>query len=159
MRSTTRSDLAGVTALLAVLAGTAQGACVLDRVDLRGDWGRASFRVEIADDGPERAKGLMLREHLDRNAGMLFLYETPQSVSFWMHDTLIPLDMVFIGPDGVVTSVHAEAKPLDETPIPGGDGVLGVLEIAGGLAGKLGIAPGTEVRHPGFGAAAAWPCD
>ena len=159
MRSTTRSDLAGVTAVLVVLAGTAQGDCALDRIDLRGAWGRASFRIEIADDGPERARGLMNREHLDRNAGMLFLYETPQSVSFWMHDTLIPLDMVFIGPDGVVTSVHAEAKPLDETPIPGGDGVLGVLEISGGLAGKLGIAPGTEVRHPGFGNAAAWPCD
>ena len=163
MRSTTRSDLRrvglAVGLALGALASPARADCSLDQVDLKGDWGRASFRVEIADDEQERAKGLMNRQHLDRNAGMLFLYETPQSVAFWMHNTLIPLDMVFIGPDGVVTSVHAEAKPLDETPIPGGDGVLAVLEINGGLAAKLGIKPGTQVRHPGFGSAAAWPCE
>ena len=163
MRSTTKSDLRGAVwaagLALVALAGPARAACSLDQVDLKGDWGRASFRVEIADDGDERAQGLMNREHMDRNAGMLFLYETPQSVSFWMHNTLIPLDMVFIGPDGVVKAVHAEAKPLDETAIPGGDGVLGVLEINGGLAAKLGIKPGTQVRHPGFGSAAAWPCE
>lgn len=153
-------SLAALPALLLLLpAGAAQAACSLDRLDLRGAWGQASFRVEIADDAAERSQGLMHRDHLDRTQGMLFVYETPQQVAFWMRNTLIPLDMLFIGPDGVVTGVHANAKPLDETPIPGGDGVLGVLEINGGMAATLGIGPGTQIRHPAFGDAAAWPCD
>jgi uncharacterized membrane protein (UPF0127 family) len=76
-----------------------------------------------------------------------------------MRNTLIPLDMIFVRPDGVVQHVHAEAVPLDErTRISGGDGILAVLEINGGLAGRLGIAEGTEMRHPAFGPDAAWPC-
>lgn len=78
-----------------------------------------------------------------------------------MHNTLIPLDMVFIGPDGVVTSVHAEGEAAGRNRDPGRRRrvALGVLEINGGLAAKLGITPGTQVRHPGFGSAAAWPCE
>ncbi|NBC95402.1 MAG: DUF192 domain-containing protein [Deinococcus-Thermus bacterium] len=145
-------------AVVALAPGAGIAQCAADRVDLRGDWGRASFTVEIADDPAERADGLMFREDLARSAGMLFVYERAGSPSFWMRNTLIPLDMIFIRPDGTVQHVHDEAQPRDETSISGGDGVLAVLEINGGLAERLGIAPGTEVRHPAFGADAAWPC-
>jgi len=146
-------------ALLCLVAVQASADCVRDRVSLRGDWGQAQFRVEVADTPNARSTGLMNREHLDRNAGMLFVYEVPQRVSFWMRNTLIPLDMIFIGPDGIVRRVYENAVPLDETPIPGGPGILAVLEINGGLAGSYGIEPGTEVRHEAFSQGAVWPCD
>ena len=146
-----------------LLAGAAWaqdvGACSEDRIDLRGDWGRAQFRVEVADTAEERARGLMFVESMPRGAGMLFAYPEPEPVSFWMRNTLIPLDMVFMSSDGVVTRVHANAVPGDETPIPGGDEVQFVLEINGGLAETLGIAPGSEARHPSIGEDAAWPCE
>lgn len=140
------------------LAGAAAAQCAEGRVDLRGDWGSAGFAVEIADDEAERAQGLMHRETLPASTGMLFVYPRPQRVAFWMENTLIPLDMIFLGPRGRVLKVHENARPLDRTPIDGGDGVFAVLEINGGLAGRLGIVPGSEMRHPAFGADAAWPC-
>ena len=151
--------VAVLAALLAAGPVFAQGACDPYRVDLRGEWGSARFTVEIADDDAERAQGLMHREELARNRGMLFIYEAPRRASFWMRNTLIPLDMMFIGPDGEVTRMHENAQPHDETPIDGGPGVLAVLEINGGLADQLGIDEGTEVRHPAFGTDAAWPCE
>jgi len=145
--------------LVALAAGGAAGACTADRVDLRGPWGQAQFAVEIADTPGERARGLMHRETLPRGAGMLFVYERPQPVSFWMRNTLIPLDIIFADASGTVARVHANAVPLDETAIPGGRAIQFVLEINGGLAAAFGIAPGTELRHPAIGAAAAWPCE
>jgi uncharacterized protein len=134
-------------------------ACREDTTLLRGDWGTARFRVEIADDEAERAQGLMYRESMPTSAGMLFVYDRPQPMSFWMRNTLIPLDMIFIDETGVVQHVHHMAKPLDETPIVGGDELLAVLEINGGLAKRLGIEAGTELRHPAFAdRAPAWPC-
>lgn len=148
-----------LAALWALLAGGAHADCAPGRVDLRGDWGSASFRVEVADDAEERAQGLMHRESMPRGDGMLFVYDRPQRVSFWMRNTLIPLDMVFAGPGGVVRRVHERAQPLDETPVPGGPGIQYVLEINGGLAQAFGIAPGTQLRHPAIGPGAAWPCE
>ena len=136
----------------------AASACREDVVDLRGDWGRARFRVEVADSPEEQARGLMFVEAMPRGEGMLFAYESARAVSFWMLNTLIPLDMLFISPQGVVTRVHENAVPGDETPIPGGDGVQFVLEINGGLADALGIESGDEARHPLIGEDAAWPC-
>ena len=153
--------VAGLTLGLAVAvagAGAAFAECAPGRVDLRGDWGQASFSVEIADDPAERAEGLMHRPSLPSGAGMLFVYERVGAPSFWMRNTLIPLDMIFLRPDGVVQHVHDRAIPGDETPISGGDGVLAVLEINGGLAEAMGIGPGSEMRHPAFGPEAAWPC-
>lgn len=141
-------------------AALAEAACAPDRLDLRWDGGGESFAVELADDGAERAKGLMFREKMDPGAGMLFVYESPRRAQFWMKNTLIPLDMVFADVTGTVTRVHSNAVPGDLTPIDGGDGVVFVLEINGGLANRLGIAPGTVLRHPSILAAtAAWPCD
>ncbi len=100
----------------------------------------------------------MNRDHLASTAGMLFIFDPPRSVSFWMRNTLIPLDMIFLDRDGVVQRIHENAVPLDETPIPGGDGIFAVLEINGGLSRALGIAPGSQLRHPAFGSGAAWTC-
>lgn len=151
-----------VCALLGAATGSAsaEAACSPDRLDLRWSGGRESFAVELADDGAERAQGLMFRTSMDPGAGMLFVYESPRRVQFWMKNTLIPLDMVFADATGTVTRVHSNAVPGDLTPIDGGDGVLYVLEINGGLAAKLGLAPGAELRHPAMpSATAAWPCD
>jgi len=132
--------------------------CAPDRVDLRGDWGQARFTVEVADDAEERAQGLMHRDHLPTGAGMLFVYEQPQRVAFWMRNTRIPLDMIFVDGDGRVAKVHENAVPFDETTIPGGDSIRYVLEINGGLAGRLGITAGSELRHPAVGPMPVWAC-
>jgi uncharacterized membrane protein (UPF0127 family) len=150
-----------LSAGLALLAAPAlaQATCAPDRVDLRWSGGGESFAVEVADDDAERARGLMFRESLPPEAGMLFVYQSPRRAMFWMKNTLIPLDMIFADATGTVTRVHSDAVPQDLTPIDGGEGVAFVLEINGGLAQRLGIAPGAELRHPSIGAAAAWPCD
>ena len=137
----------------------ADAACAPGRVDLRWDGGSESFAVEVADDPAERSQGLMLRETMSLAAGMLFVYETPRRAQFWMKNTLIPLDMIFADAKGVVTRVHSDAIPEDLTSIDGGSGVRFVLEINGGLAAKLGIVPGAELRHPSVGSGAVWPCE
>ena len=137
----------------------AEAACASDRVDLRWDGGRESFAVDLADEPAERAKGLMFRERLDPAAGMLFVYESPRRAQFWMKNTLIPLDMIFADATGTVTRVHANAVPGDLNPVDGGAGVAFVLEINGGLAGRLGIVAGAQLRHPAIGPAAVWSCD
>lgn len=133
--------------------------CATDRVDLRGDWGSATFAVEIADTADERAQGLMFRESMPRSAGMLFIYERPQRVAFWMRNTLIPLDMIFLDESGKVIRIHENAVPGDETSIPGGGRVLAVLEINGGLSSAMGIDVGSVLRHPELPQnKAAWAC-
>lgn len=152
----------GTCCLIAAVwsAGTAAAGCSDTSVELRGDWGQARFSVELADDPVERSNGLMHREKLAMSAGMLFIYETPQQARFWMKNTLIPLDMIFIDGTGVVTAVHHNAIPLDLTSIDGGSGVIGVLEINGGLAKSLGIGVGSQIRHPKFdNEIAVWPCE
>lgn len=142
----------------AAVAGADTG-CDPSRVDLRGPSGRVQFSVEMVDTPAERARGLMFREDMARSAGMLFVYETPQAAVFWMENTLIPLDMIFADASGKVTRVHADARPLDRTPIDGGEGVQFVLEVNGGLAARLGIGPGAEMRHPAIPTdTAVWPC-
>ena len=133
--------------------------CAIDRVDLRGDWGKARFSVEVADDPSERSQGLMHRESMPRSAGMLFVYDRPQRVALWMRTTLIPLDMIFLDETGTVARVHENAIPLDETAIPGGDSIQYVLEVNAGLSALFGIEEGTELRHPSIGENAAWSCE
>jgi len=144
-------------------SSAAQQACREDWVELRAPGAGqvlARFAVEIADTDAERAQGLMHRDRMPAGRGMLFVYERPERVAFWMENTLIPLDMIFMGEDGVVRRVHPNARPLDRTAIPGGDDIQFVLEINGGLAGRMGISPGAELRHPSVDPAkAAWPCN
>lgn len=148
-----------LAALAILIGGPAGAACSPDAVTLIGDWGTARFQVQVADDAQERARGLMFVESMPTMSGMLFVYETPQRASFWMKNTLIPLDMIFADSTGTIVTVHENAVPLDETPIPGGEGIRYVLEINGGLARRLGVAPGDLMQHPAIGPDAAAPCD
>lgn len=124
-----------------------------------------AIHVEIADDPAERAQGLMNRTALNPNAGMLFIFESPRPAAFWMKNTLIPLDMVFMDAKGVIRHIHASAIPHDLTPVPGatpGDPAperLMVLEVAGGEAARLGLKVGMAMSHPGLDQTqAAAPC-
>lgn len=134
--------------------------CVETRVTLRSDGGQAAFTVEVADDDDERSLGLMHRESMPRFSGMLFDFESPQRAVFWMENTLIPLDMLFIDQHGTVQRIHENAIPLDRTAIDGGDGIRFVLEINGGMASMLGIEEGAQMRHPRVPqASAVWACE
>ncbi len=144
----------------AASAVPADAGCAPDLAEILWPGGSARFAVEIADDSAERAQGLMFRETMSAGAGMLFVYDRPQKVAFWMKNTLIPLDMLFIDGQGIVRRIREMAAPQDETQIPGGDGIRFVLEINGGLARRLGIAEGAALRHPAVPQdMAAAPCD
>ncbi|MFN4060401.1 MAG: DUF192 domain-containing protein [Paracoccus hibiscisoli] len=157
---------AGPAAAQAPVTPAPVAVCTSDVALIRVAPDRAlSFAVELADTAKSRARGLMFRRDLPAGQGMLFIYPEPQPVSFWMRNTLIPLDMVFADAQGVIRHIHANARPLDETPIPGaavGDpdrDRLMVLEIAGGEAARLGLEPGMVLAHPGLDPeTAAWPC-
>ncbi len=156
---------AGIGLLAAVVgaavgAGAASAACGPGELDLRNAGGQiAAFSVEIADTEASRAHGLMFRTAMPAASGMLFIFPAPEHAWFWMKDTLIPLDMIFADKAGVVHVVHANAQPGDLTPVDGGENVAYVLEINGGLAARLGIVPGAEMRSAEMAQGAlAWPC-
>lgn len=146
--------------VLSIQSGAGFAACAPESLEVRGPNGVQHFTVEVADTGAERSQGLMFREKMAMSAGMIFVYEQPTHAQFWMKNTLIPLDMIFADSTGRVTSVHSNAIPHDETPIDGGQGVRFVVEINGGLAKRMGITEGAELRHPSIEqSAAVWPCD
>lgn len=103
------------------------------------------FTVEIAASEADRERGLMNRASLPKDHGMLFVFDHPQRVWFWMRNTKIPLDMLFFTASGVVETVHANAVPEDWTPISGGADIQYVLEIGGGVAKARGIAAGDRI--------------
>ena len=117
--------------------------------------GPVRFEVEIAGDDSSRMRGLMFRNHLDANAAMLFDFHDDHFRSFWMKNTYLPLDMLFIRADGSISSIAANAIPMSETVINSTEPVRAVLEINGGRAAALGIWPGERVRGAIFSAAAA----
>ncbi|MGV3573705.1 MAG: DUF192 domain-containing protein [Devosia sp.] len=115
--------------------------------------GDNTFNVEIVDTPESRAQGLMYRQELAPDAGMLFDFLGEQQVSFWMRNTFIPLDMLFITADGVVKNIQVNARPHDPTGIPSDGPVQFVLEIPGGRSVELGIEAGDTVTHPRIKAA------
>lgn len=100
------------------------------------------FIAERAQTPEQQAKGLMFRTHLGPDEAMLFPFDPPKEASFWMRNTVIPLDLVFIAPDGRVTNVAANAQPYDEAKLLSKGPVKAVLELPGGRAAQLGIAAG-----------------
>ena len=110
------------------------------------------FAVEIANNDAEREKGLMFRKELPEGRGMLFDFHRDQEVSFWMQNTYIPLDMIFIRGDGRILRIAENTEPLSTRLIPSGGPVRAVLEVIAGTARKLGIAPGDRVASPIFNA-------
>jgi uncharacterized membrane protein (UPF0127 family) len=108
------------------------------------------FSVEVANKDEDRARGLMFRRELPERHGMLFQFDGEENVSMWMRNTYIRLDMIFIKGDGQIRRIAENTEPLSERVIPSGGPVSAVLEVAGGTASKLGIAPGDRVGPPIF---------
>ncbi|QZP08357.1 DUF192 domain-containing protein [Caenibius sp. WL] len=104
------------------------------------------FRVELARTGAEQAKGLMFRTAMGADEGMLFPFDPPRDASFWMKNTVIPLDIIFIGTDGRVLNINANAEPYSLEPRSSAGMVKAVLELNGGRAAALGIGPGAQVK-------------
>lgn len=104
------------------------------------------FRVEVAATSREQAKGLMFRTAMGPDEGMIFPMDPPRGASFWMRNTVLPLDILFIGVDGKVSNIAANAVPYDETPLSSVGLVKAVLELNAGRAAQLGIVPGDTVE-------------
>jgi uncharacterized protein len=121
-------------------------------LEIASKTGVHTFEVEVVDDDTDRAKGLMYRKALPEGRGMLFDFHRDQDVSFWMQNTYIPLDMVFISGDGRILRIQENTEPLSTRLIPSGGPVRAVLEVIGGTTRKLGIAPGDRVASPIFNA-------
>ena len=117
---------------------------------LKTDSGDHNFNIEVATTDQERALGLMFRRSLPENGGMLFLYDQPQPAAMWMKNTLIPLDMVFISPEGKVHRIESNAEPFSTAVIPSEGDIVGVLELKGGEAGRIGLKRGDKVLYPGL---------
>lgn len=144
--------LAASASLLAIPA-LAQGLVSFKTGELTIDSGdkRHSFKIELALTPEQQSQGLMFRKSLAADAGMLFVYERPQEITMWMRNTLIPLDMIFIGADGRVVRIAERAVPQSLATISSGEPALGVLEVNGGTAARLGLKRGDRVRHSAFG--------
>lgn len=104
------------------------------------------FIVEVARSPEEQAHGMMNRQSLAPDRGMIFPYAPAQPVAFWMKNTLIPLDMIFIAPGGRILRIEDNAVPLSLEPVASGDAVEAVLELAGGRSAELGITAGDQVK-------------
>ena len=112
--------------------------------------GSYPFTVEIADDEDEQRRGLMFRRSLAADAGMLFLYDEEQPLSYYMRNTYVSLDIIYINADGRIVSIARNTEPLSERSIPSGAPSIAVLEVVAGTSDRLGFAVGDEVRHPFF---------
>ena len=137
-------------AMMLAAAPAFAAAAKTERLVVETAAGEHAFDVEVVREEKKRNRGLMYRKKLAADAGMLFDYDPPQEVAFWMKNTLIPLDIIFIGVDGRIITIAAMTTPLSLDPIPSDGVARGVLEIKGGRAEKLGIKVGDRVRHALF---------
>ncbi len=136
------------------IAARAQSLDGFERSELRietADGAVHGFRVYLARTRAQHARGLMFVTELAADQGMLFAYRRAQRVSMWMKNTLIPLDMLFLRADGTIANIAQRTVPGSLAAINSDGKVRGVLELNGGTATRLGIAPGARVRHPVFG--------
>jgi uncharacterized membrane protein (UPF0127 family) len=138
--------------LLAVAAICAAPALAdpLETLTIHTQTGDHAFSIEIAATPATRERGLMDRRFMPMDRGMLFEFERDGPVAFWMKNTYIPLDMVFLARNGAVTRIVDRAEPLSETAIPSGGPCAAVLELNGGVAARIGLRTGDMVRHSFF---------
>ncbi|MEO0823203.1 MAG: DUF192 domain-containing protein [Pseudomonadota bacterium] len=136
--------------LLALPGETRARACEADAVEVAGADAMVRYGVEIADDPEEQSRGLMFRSELGADRGMLFLFDSPRQAQFWMRNTLIPLDILFVGADGAVLNIAERTVPFSEEILPSDGLALAVLEVNAGEAEKHGFGPGSQVVHPFF---------
>jgi uncharacterized protein len=123
----------------------------METIKLDTDHGSETFQVEIAADDASRERGLMFRKSMEADHGMLFVFPVVEGVAFWMKNTKLPLDMIFIRGDGTVSSVAPNAVPYSTQEIPSAEPIKAVLELNGGRAEALGIVPGDVVHAKAFG--------
>ena len=142
--------LAAVLLLVGLASFRAAGADTGEKLHIVTENGRYTFTVEIADTPDKRSQGLMFRQSMAQDAGMLFTFERDQVASFWMKNTEIPLDMLFIARDGRIADMHRNAQPHSLRSIRSKMPVFAVLEINAGLTSQLGIRVGDRVEHPAF---------
>lgn len=136
--------------LVVMMAGAAY-AQALEALSIVTQGGqRQSFQVEVARNDADRAQGLMYRRSMAADRGMLFDFGRVEPVSMWMQNTYLPLDMLFVRPDGTIARIAANTEPLSTRTIPSGEPVLAVLELNAGTAARLGIKPGDRIEHPLF---------
>lgn len=139
-------------AALVFAALLAPVAALAEDLTLHTATGDYRFGVDVVDTPASRAQGLMFVTELADDAGMLFDFKEEREVSFWMRNTFIPLDMIFVGADGVVKTIHVNARPQDPTSIPSDVPVQFVLEIPGGRSTEIGLKPGDTMEHARVGA-------
>ena len=139
-----------LAAALLFSAAAARAESGLEPLEITTGSGAHAFQVEIAKDEPSREMGLMYRRFMPAERGMLFEFEHNEPVSFWMKNTYIKLDMIFIAPNGVVNRIAADAEPLTETVVPSGGPCIAVLELNGGEAARIGLMPGDKVKAAFF---------
>ena len=142
-------------ASLAACQASSSDAVILERspagleqvpLTIRSAGKKHRFTVEVARTFEEQATGLMNRQSLAPDRGMIFPFDEQRVASFWMKNTLIPLDMVFVRSDGSIANIEANTVPLSLEPVYSAEPVAAVLEIAGGRAAELGIKPGDKVK-------------
>jgi uncharacterized membrane protein (UPF0127 family) len=152
MIRTCLAKIALTLALAGVMAAWGGMAAAVERttIEIASRTGVHLFAVEFVDNDKDRAQGLMFRKSLPEGQGMLFDFGREQDVAMWMKNTYIPLDMIFIRGDGRILRIAENTTPLSERIIASGGPVRAVLEVIGGTAQKLGIAPGDRVAHPMF---------
>jgi uncharacterized membrane protein (UPF0127 family) len=141
-----------LSALLAARAAAAPAAASFEESALTVDAaeGEFEFQVEMAVSPEQRSQGLMFRESLEEDRGMLFDFGRLQPVSMWMRNTYVPLDMLFIDADGRITQIAQHTQPLSDAVVASREPVRAVLELRAGVSAKLGIKPGDRVIHPMF---------
>ncbi len=144
--------LIAACAILAALAVSAPAQAAGEAtLEIISKTGVHAFAVELASNDAERSRGLMFRKELPEGRGMLFDFAPEQPVAFWMHNTFISLDMIFISSDGRILRIAENTEPLSDRLIPSGGPVRAVLEVIAGTAHKFGIAPGDRVAGAIFG--------
>ena len=143
-------SILAVVACAMVVAPQGSLAVELQPLEIVSKTGVHTFAVELAVTPEEQARGLMFRRELPEGQGMLFDFQREQPATFWMKNTYVSLDMIFIRADGRILRIAENTVPLSEALVPSGGPVRAVLEVVAGTARKLGIAPGDQVAHPIF---------
>ena len=142
-------SLVSLVAAAVGLAGPVLALVTFEKSELTIESGEAKhrFEIEVARSTEQMTQGLMFRSKMAPDAGMLFLYDPPQQVAMWMYQTLIPLDMLFIGADGRIVNIHERAVPGSTATIESSGAARAVLELNGGTVARLKLKPGDRVRH------------
>lgn len=145
----TRRGIQGLfgASIVAIASTTALADGTLHKLQIETASGSHVFKVALAKTEPEREKGLMYRRSMPKDQGMLFEYEREEPVIFWMKNTYLRLDMIFIDHAGRVVGIKHDAKPMDETLIPSEAPSTGVLELNAGVAAAIGAKIGDAVRY------------